>query len=138
MVDALGKSKLENLRLQPPLQEIFNLQTQDVIQLHLTLVQHTDPHQTPEQGITFKQTLGVLLIQSEQLSGSFTDLGQGELDPPHLTLVPQSILANEFQLLVETGLLKGTARGDICLATNPTPGNGHGGLEVPVSLRLAQ
>lgn len=42
---------------------------------------------------TFKQTLGVLLIQSEQLSGSFADLGQGELDPPHLTLVPQSILA---------------------------------------------
>lgn len=42
---------------------------------------------------TFKQTLGVLLIESEQLSGSFANLGQGELDPPHLTLVPQSILA---------------------------------------------
>lgn len=42
---------------------------------------------------TFKQALGVLLIQSEQLSGSFTNLGQGELDPPHLTLVPHSILA---------------------------------------------
>lgn len=36
MVDALGKFKLEDLCLQPPLQENFNLQTQDVIQLHLT------------------------------------------------------------------------------------------------------
>lgn len=41
---------------------------------------------------TFKQTLRVLLVKSEQLSGSFANLGQGELDPPHLTLVPQSIL----------------------------------------------
>lgn len=40
---------------------------------------------------------------------------------------------NEFQLLVETGLLEGTTGGDICLATNPTPGNGHGGLDVPVT-----
>lgn len=52
MVDALGKTKLEDLSLQPPLQEVFNLQTQDVIQLHLTLVQHTDSDQTPEQSIT--------------------------------------------------------------------------------------
>lgn len=35
---------------------------------------------------------------------------------------------NEFQLLVETGLLEGTAGGYVSLATNPTPGNGHGGF----------
>lgn len=45
----------------------------------------------------------------------------------------KSQLTNEFQLLVETGLLEGTTGGDICLATNPTPGNGHGGLEVPAT-----
>lgn len=42
---------------------------------------------------TFKQTPGVFLIQREQLSGSFADLSQSELHPPHLTLVPESILA---------------------------------------------
>lgn len=41
---------------------------------------------------TFKQTLGVLFVKSEQLSGSFANLSQGEFDPPDLTLVPQSIL----------------------------------------------
>ena len=35
---------------------------------------------------------------------------------------------DEFQLLVETGLLEGPTGGDISLATNPAPGSGHGGL----------
>lgn len=43
-------------------------------------------------------------------------------------------LTNEFQLLVETGLLEGAAGGDICLTTNPTPGNGHGGFGMPGSV----
>ena len=38
---------------------------------------------------------------------------------------------DELQLLVETGLLEGTAGGDVCLATNPAPGGGHGGLFWP-------
>lgn len=50
-----------------------------------------------ETASTFKQTLGVLLIQSQQLSGSFANLCKGELDPPHLTLVPQSILALRYK-----------------------------------------
>ena len=43
---------------------------------------------------------------------------------------------NEFQLLVETGLLEWTTRRDISLATNPAPGNGHGGLGVPADKML--
>lgn len=54
MVNALGKPKLEDLSLQPSFQEILNLQTQDVIQLHLALVQHTNSHQTPEQSISWQ------------------------------------------------------------------------------------
>lgn len=42
--------------------------------------------------ITFKETLGILLIQGEQLSGSFADLCKSELHPPHFSLVSQSIL----------------------------------------------
>lgn len=40
-------------------------------------------------------------------------------------------LTNEFQLLVETGLLEGTSGGNVCLTTYPTLGNGHGGLFSP-------
>lgn len=73
MVDTLSKAKLEDLCLQPPLQEIFNLQTQDVIELHLTLIQHTDSHQTPQQGITWIQK-GHLHFQINQPIGKFTSV----------------------------------------------------------------
>lgn len=56
VVDTLGKSKLEDLCLKPPLQEILDLQAQDIIELHLTLIEHTDSHQTPEQSVTWKTT----------------------------------------------------------------------------------
>lgn len=55
MVDALGQAEFKDLRLQPALKEVLHLQTQDVIELHLSFVQHTDAHQTPQQGITYTQ-----------------------------------------------------------------------------------
>ena len=54
--------------------------------------------------LTFKQPPRVLLVQRQQLPGSLADLGQGELDPPHLTFVAEPILACE-----ERGLAAGRA-----------------------------
>lgn len=51
MVDGFGQAQLEDLGLQAPLQEILDLQAQDVIQLHLALVQHPNAHEAPQQGI---------------------------------------------------------------------------------------
>lgn len=58
VVDALGKAKLEDLSLQPPLQEILHFQTQNVIELHLSLIQHSNTNQTPQQGITYERSQG--------------------------------------------------------------------------------
>lgn len=58
----------------------------------------------PCQQLTLEKTLLVLLIQSQQLTGSLTDLSQSVLDAPDLTLVAQTILADDFQLLVQTRL----------------------------------
>jgi hypothetical protein len=55
MMDRLGKTQFEHLSLQAALQEIFNLQTEDVIELHPTFIQHANPHQTTEEGVTWKQ-----------------------------------------------------------------------------------
>lgn len=65
---------------------------------------------------TFKQSLGLLLVKGQQLTGSLADLSKSVLDPPDLTLVAETILANDFQLLVESGLLEGPSGGDISLA----------------------
>lgn len=53
VMDAFGQAKLEDLSLQPPLQEILHFQAQNVIELHLSLIQHSNTHQTPEQGVTY-------------------------------------------------------------------------------------
>jgi hypothetical protein len=68
VVDRLGKTQLVDTGLQTALQEILNLQGQDVIELHAGLVEHTDTDQTANQGIAFEQTLGVLLVEGEQLT----------------------------------------------------------------------
>lgn len=51
MVNRLGQTQLEDLGLQAPLQEVLYLQAQDVIQLHLALVQHSDANKPPQQSI---------------------------------------------------------------------------------------
>merc|ERR1719516_189202 len=100
-------SKLEHLCLKAALQEILNLETEDIIQFHLALIQDSNPDKTSEKCVSFKQSLGVLLLQSEQNSGSGPDLGKTVLDSPDLSLVPETIFSNELQLLVQASLLKG-------------------------------
>merc|ERR1719300_2279183 len=111
VMDRLGQSQLEDLGLEPPLQKVLDLEAQDEIELHPLFVEDADPDQTPEESVALEQTAGVLLFQSEELTGSLPDVGQDQLDPPHLTLVPQAELADELQLLVEAGLLEGAPGG---------------------------
>jgi len=107
--------KLEDLGLQPPLQKVLGLEGQDVIETHAGVVEHTDSHETTDQSVTLEETLGVLVVELEELTGSTTDLGlgrgkfgwwkvahfgKGELDTPDLTLVSESILSGELGLVV--------------------------------------
>lgn len=68
VVDRLGETELVDTGLETALQEVLNTEGQDVIELHARLVEYTNPHQTANQGITFEQTLGVLLVEGEQLT----------------------------------------------------------------------
>jgi len=68
VVDGFGETELENAGLQATLQEIFDLQGQHVIEFHAGLVQHTNSHETSNQGIAFEETLGVLLVEGKKLT----------------------------------------------------------------------
>jgi len=116
VVDALGQSQLEDLRLEAALKEVIDAQTEHVVELHLGLVQHTDAHEATQQRIALKESTGVLLIQRQQLSRGRADLGDDILDAPHLALVAQTKLTDELQLLVEALLLKGAPGGRVRLA----------------------
>lgn len=56
------------------IQEILNLQSQDVIQLHSALVQDTDTDETTNQSITFEKSLWIFVVKSKKLTGSTTNL----------------------------------------------------------------
>lgn len=98
VVDRLGKTKLVDLSLETALQEVLNTEGKDVIELHAGLVKDTDTDKTANQGVTLEKTLGVLLVESEKLTSSTTDLGKGELDTPDLTLVAQTIFTDDLEL----------------------------------------
>jgi len=111
VMDGLGESQLEDLGLETTLQKVLHLQAQDEIELHVFLVQDSDPDQTPEQCVTLEQTAGVLFVQGQELTGGLADVGKDQLDPPDFTLVAKAELTDQLQLLVQTSLLERTAGG---------------------------
>ena len=114
VVDGLGETELVDTGLETTLQEIFDLQGQDVIELHAGFVEDTDTDETSDEGVAFEKTLGVLLIEGQELTvavvslalamlclvilpGSTSNLGQLKLDTPHFTLVAQTIFAHDLE-----------------------------------------
>lgn len=55
VMDRLGETSLEHLGLQTALQEVLDLQTEHVIELHLFLIQHADPDKTTQKRVTWKR-----------------------------------------------------------------------------------
>ena len=68
VVDGLGKAKLVDAGLETTLQEVLDLEGKDVIELHAGLVKDTDTDQTANESIALEETLGVLLVKSEELT----------------------------------------------------------------------
>lgn len=68
VVDGLGEAELVDAGLETALQEIFDLEGQDVIELHAGLVEDTDADETANEGIAFEETLGVLLVEGQKLT----------------------------------------------------------------------
>ena len=96
MVDGLCKANLEDLGLQPALQEILDLEGQDVIETHAGLVEHTDTDKSSNESITLEKTLGILVIELEQFTGSTTNLGQDETNAPDFALVTETVFSGEL------------------------------------------
>ena len=97
VVDGLCQTALEDLGLETTLQEILDLEGQHVIETHARLVEHTDADETTDEGVTLEKTLGVLVVELEQLTSGTTDLRQDETDAPNLALVAEAVLAGELE-----------------------------------------
>ena len=53
VMNALGQTRLEHLRLQTTFKKVFHSQTQDVIKFHFALIKYSDADQTTQQCITY-------------------------------------------------------------------------------------
>ena len=60
--------------------------------------------------MALEDTLRVLRVEGKKLTGSLTDLREGELDAPDLLLAAEAVLTAESELLVEALLLERTTR----------------------------
>ena len=96
VVDGLGQAALEDLSLETTLQEVLDLQGQHVIETHAGLIEHTDADETTNKGVTLEKTLGVLVIELQELTGRTTDLGEDETNAPNLALFAETVLAGEL------------------------------------------
>lgn len=96
VVDRLGEAELEDLGLETALKEVLGLEGKDVVETHAGVVEHTNADKTTDKGVALEETLGVLLVELQELTSSTTDLGEGELDAPDLTLVAETVLAGEL------------------------------------------
>ena len=59
VVDGLGESELEDLSLEPALQEVLDLETEHIIELHAALVQHSDTDQTTQKCISWMKKISL-------------------------------------------------------------------------------
>jgi len=75
VVNGLGKTELTNASLQAAFQKVFNLQSQDVIELHAGFIKNANTDKTANQGIAFEEALGILFVKGEKFTSSTTNLG---------------------------------------------------------------
>jgi hypothetical protein len=96
MVDGFSEATLENLCLKTTLQEVLDFEGQHVIETHTGFIEHTNANKTTDEGVTLKQTLGVFAVELQELTGSTTNLREGETDTPYLTFVTEAVLAGKL------------------------------------------
>lgn len=90
VMDRFGKTGLEHLRLETTVKELLEGETKDEVKLLLLLGDETHAGQSAQQGRTLKQALRVLLLEGKKITGGLTDLGNGQLHTPYLTLVAET------------------------------------------------
>jgi len=125
VVDGLGESTLEDESLEATLHEVLNGERQDVIQTLLVLLEDSVADHAAHEGLTFEDTLWVLLVLGEEHAGSGANLGENQAHTPDFLLVLETILTDDLKLGVETLLLERTTWGPRVLGEITELGTSH-------------
>ena len=96
--------------LETFIQKFVDGQTEYVIELEFFIGEETITVHSVKKGSSLEQSTGVLFFKSEKFSGSLTEMREEEMNSPYLTLVSQTILADQLQFVVDSFLFEGTTR----------------------------
>ena len=103
------ESFVENSCLESSVQDLIYGKTQDVIELEFFSRQKPVSVHSSEKGGTFEQSSGVFLLQSEEFSGGFSELGEGEMASPYLSFVFKTIFSDQLELMINSLLFEGSS-----------------------------
>ena len=107
MMEAPGQLLPEDQCLQSPLQQLFDVKRQDVIEPVLGLrVQEPVSEHLPEKRGSFELSSLVVLVEGQEFSGSLSKTGQGQLGPPEFSLVLEAILSADLDFLADSLLFE--------------------------------
>jgi hypothetical protein len=105
VVDRLGKTLLVHLSLKTSFQQLLGSQLKDEIELEFFIREKSVATHASEESSSFENTLGIIRFQSQQSTGSLTELGQSVLYPPDFALAAKAVFTDQFELGIETFLL---------------------------------
>ncbi len=88
VVDALGKTLLEDLGLETALEELLGRELQHEVELELILGEEAVAVHATEECGTLEDALWVLGIEGKEGAGCLAELREGVLDAPDLALAP--------------------------------------------------
>ena len=112
VVDGVSQLGLEDNGLESPVEELLNAEGQNVIESVLSgLIQQLEFEHPLQKGASLEQSLRVLLLKGQKLSGSLSDSGEGELDSPHFTLALETVLSADSDLVLDSLLFEGSSWG---------------------------
>ena len=103
VVDGTGEFLSEDESLESSLEKFLDVKGQDVIETIFGIrVEESKFKHSSEEGGAFELTTVVVLIKGEQLSSSLSESGEGQLGSPEFSLVFESVLAADFDFLVDS------------------------------------
>lgn len=110
VMDRLSETLLLDNSLESSFQELVKSKSKNVIEFLLTFLEETKLNDSSDKGITFEKSSGISFIEGEELSGSLSQFGEGQLNSPCFSLVPQGIASDNLELIKKSILIEGLSR----------------------------
>ena len=115
LMDALGlETFLIDTGLKTFIQELVESETQNVIEFELLIGKKAISVHAVKEGSSFEKSSWVFFFEGEQLSGSFSEIGEQEMNSPYFSLVLQTVLSNQAEFVMNSFFLERSSGSLVC------------------------